>query len=431
MSVSLYKGSKKSIIEKSYITAFDNSIFSIINISIGGKTMDFLERIKELWKRIADQRGIVQTEEAAKTSFVMPFLQTLGYDVFNAAEVIPEFIADWAAKKGEKVDYMIKVANQTVMLIECKQVNDALDASKESQLANYFHHVQECNIGVLTNGIVYKFYTDLNAENIMDTEPFFVFDFGTLKDGHISKLEMFSKANITKTDVINSDIIKIRNYAAAVEVLRREFANPSEDLVKYVIKQMPFIKRANEAVVEEFREHIKKAVVQFEQDFFDAQIARLKETTQPPTQDQQTKAAEIVTEKSAIQTTVEEMQALSIVRSLLYKTVPSEKIVLKDSENYCDISYATVGSPRIVRLHFSDPSHLFISFPGNPDLVTLGKIEIKSIEKLNEHGDKITSTVTKILSAREQAKEQAKKEVRPVETKQQTGEKSNTEEVIQ
>jgi predicted type IV restriction endonuclease len=390
--------------------------------------MDFLERVKELGKKISDQRGIVQTEEAAKTSFVMPFLQTLGYEVFNAAEVIPEFIADWAAKKGEKVDYMIKVANQTVMLIECKQANDALDASKESQLANYFHHVQECNIGVLTNGIVYKFYTDLNAENIMDTEPFFVFDFGTLKDGHISKLEMFSKANITKTDVINSDIIKIRNYAAAVEVLRREFANPSEDLVKYVIKQMPFIKRANETVVEEFREHIKKAVIQFEQDFFDAQIARLKETTQSPPTDQQAKPSEIITEKPAIQTTVEEMQALAIVCSLLYKTVPSEKIVLKDSENYCDISYATAGSPRIVRLHFNDQNHLFISFPGNPDLVTLGKVEIKSVEKLNEHSDKITSTVSKILSAREQAKEQSKKEPKQPEMK---SEKSNTDEIAQ
>lgn len=379
--------------------------------------MDFLERVKELGKRISDQRGIVQTEEAAKTSFVMPFLQTLGYDVFNAAEVIPEFIADWAAKKGEKVDYMIKVANQTVMLIECKQVNDALDASKESQLANYFHHVQECSIGVLTNGIVYKFYTDLNAENIMDTEPFFVFDFGTLKDGHISKLEMFSKANITKTDVINSDIIKIRNYAAAVEVLRREFANPSDDWVKYITKQLPFIKKCTESVVEEFREHIKKAVIQFEQDFFDAQIARLKETTQTQPSDQPAKPSEIITEKPAIQTTVEEMQALSIVRSMLYKTIPSEKVVLKDSENYCDISYATTGWPRIVRLHFTDPSHLFISFPGNSDLVTLGKVEIKSVEKLNEHSDKITSTVTKILSAREQAKEQAKKEPKNEQTK--------------
>ncbi len=369
--------------------------------------MDFVEKIKELSKKIADQKGLVGTEQAAKTSFVLPFLQILGYDVFNAAEVIPEYIADWAAKKGEKVDYTIKVGPQTVMLIECKQVGDNLDASKESQLANYFHHVQECNIGVLTNGIVYKFYTDLNAENIMDTEPFFVFDFGALKESHITRLEMFSKANITKTDVINSDIIKIRNYSATVEVLRREFANPSEDLVKYVTKQMQFIKRCNDAILEEFREHIKKAVIQFEQDFFDAQIARLKETTQAQQSDQQAKPTETVVEKSAIMTTVEEMQALAIVKSILFKMIPPEKIVLRDSENYCDI---LTSNTRIIRLYFNDPGMLQISFPTNPDFEKLGKIEIKSVDKLIEHADKITATIAKILSAKEQAKKEPKSE---------------------
>lgn len=372
--------------------------------------MEFLERIKELGKKISEQKSFVATEQAAKTSFVMPFLQALGYDVFNAVEVIPEYVADWAAKKGEKVDYTIKVGGQTMMLLECKQVDDTLDAAKENQLANYFHHVQECNIGVLTNGIVYKFYTDLNAENIMDTEPFFVFDFTAFKDPHIARLEMFSKANITKTDVINSDIIKIRNYSATIEALKKDFSNPADDWVKYIIKQMPFIKRSTEAVVEEFREHIKKAVVQFEQDFFDAQIARLKETTQAPTPEQQAKPTEQPPEKSSIQTTVEEMQALSIVRSMLYKIIPSEKIALKDSENYCNISYVTTGWPTIVRLNFSDPNKLSISFPGNPDLTSLGKIEIKSVEKLNDHSDKIVATIQKILQAREQAKEQAKKE---------------------
>ena len=47
------------------------------------------------------------TEEAAKTALVMPFIQALGYDVFNPSEVIPEYTADVGTKKGEKVDYAI------------------------------------------------------------------------------------------------------------------------------------------------------------------------------------------------------------------------------------------------------------------------------------------------------------------------------------
>jgi len=74
--------------------------------------MDLIDRLSDLSSRIARQKDAVSTEEAAKTAFVLPFLQALGYDVFNPGEVIPEFTADHGVKKGEKVDYAIKIDGQ-------------------------------------------------------------------------------------------------------------------------------------------------------------------------------------------------------------------------------------------------------------------------------------------------------------------------------
>lgn len=360
--------------------------------------MEFIEKVRNHAKRVMEHKGFASTEEATKTSLILPFLQMLGYDVFNATQVIPEYVADWAEKKGEKVDYTIKVGNKTVMLIECKQVNDPLDVSKENQLANYFHHLQDCNVGVLTNGIVYKFYTDLNAENIMDSEPFFVFDFTSYKEWQIKRLEMFSLENITKTDEINNDIIKTRNFVAVTRFLKKEMSEPSDELIKLAIKQMPFIKKASEPIIEEFKDHFKKAHLQNQQDYFDAQISRLKEAQQA---EQEQKPVDSAPAKPTFITSIEELQALAVIKSMLWNIVPAEKICLRDAENHCDISYATTGWPRIVRLYFNDPNMLQITFPTHPDYIKLGKIDIKTVEKLNEHSEKIISTAKLILTPKE------------------------------
>src|SRR5690606_18476464 len=72
------------------------------------RAMEFNERITALAAKVGNRREMIQTEEAAKNAFVMPFISTvLGYDVFDPLEVVPEFTADVGVKKGEKVDYAV------------------------------------------------------------------------------------------------------------------------------------------------------------------------------------------------------------------------------------------------------------------------------------------------------------------------------------
>ena len=79
--------------------------------------MDFKDIIKQIAGRVNSLRENIQTEEATKNAFVMPFIQALGYDVFNPVEVVPEFISDIGIKKGEKIDYAIfKDGNPTILI---------------------------------------------------------------------------------------------------------------------------------------------------------------------------------------------------------------------------------------------------------------------------------------------------------------------------
>ena len=148
--------------------------------------MDFEEKIKRFIERIEKLKNSINTEEATKTSLIMPFFQILGYDVFNPDEFTPEYVADVGIKKGEKVDYAI-ILNETVtILIEAKSINENLK-KHDSQLFRYFG-TTTAKFAILTNGCEYKFYTDLDELNKMDSTPFLNINLLELKDTDIIEL---------------------------------------------------------------------------------------------------------------------------------------------------------------------------------------------------------------------------------------------------
>ena len=128
--------------------------------------MDFIDEIKQYSKRVSNLKDSLSTEEATKTSLIMPFFALLGYDVFNPEEFVPEYTADVGIKKGEKVDYAILSNGEPVMLIECKAVKEELK-KHDSQLFRYFG-TSKAKFAILTNGIIYRFFTDLDEPNKMD-----------------------------------------------------------------------------------------------------------------------------------------------------------------------------------------------------------------------------------------------------------------------
>ena len=141
--------------------------------------MGFNENLLQLSERILSIKPNILTEEATKMSMIIPFFQLLGYDVFNPLEFCPEYTADVGIKKGEKVDYAIIINGDPAILIECKSCTETLD-KHSSQLFRYFG-TTTAKFGILTNGVVYRFYTDLDESNKMDLTPFLEIDMDNLK----------------------------------------------------------------------------------------------------------------------------------------------------------------------------------------------------------------------------------------------------------
>jgi hypothetical protein len=135
-----------------------------------------LNRLKSIASTYQSAQQQIQTEEATKTALIMPFFAALGFNVFNPLEVVPEIIADIGDKKGEKIDYALKSGDEHLMLVECKKCTVNLDQKNVSQLFRYFGALRtklNVRIGILTNGIDYNFYADLDKDNVLDPIPFF------------------------------------------------------------------------------------------------------------------------------------------------------------------------------------------------------------------------------------------------------------------
>ena len=164
--------------------------------------MEINIQLKSLADKINQLKSKIETEESTKHAFVLPFINILGYDAFNPLEVVPEFTADLGLKKGEKVDYAIFQNGEPILIVECKSWKEKLTIHN-SQLFRYFH-VTKTRFALLTNGINYQFFTDLDDQNKMDEKPFLEFDITNLKENTINEIAKFHKANFDINNIVNN-----------------------------------------------------------------------------------------------------------------------------------------------------------------------------------------------------------------------------------
>ena len=219
--------------------------------------MEFEVKIKELGERVSELKNTIKTEEATKTSLIMPFFQTLGYDVFNPNEFTPEYIADVGIKKGEKVDYAIFLNEEISILIEAKAVTEKLE-KHDSQLFRYFG-TTKAKFAILTNGIIYKFYTDLEKPNVMDTTPFLEINMEDLKNNDIQQLQKFKKENYD-TESILSTASDLKYVGLIKKIFKEEITSPSDEFVKLLLNEGVYDGVKNSKVIEKFKPLIKKAL---------------------------------------------------------------------------------------------------------------------------------------------------------------------------
>jgi len=224
--------------------------------------MDIMTAIENICKIYNESSNeVAKSEEATKHTLILPFIQSLGYNPFNPKEVVPEFKADFAQKNSNKVDYAIFKDGKLVMLIEAKKCGASLDVTQEKQLLYYFN-ATEAIIGLLTNGFEYRFYSDLEEKNKMDSIPFLKFTIDDI-DCHVVKaLEKFSK-NAFDMDIIKSIATDLKYISLTKAYLTEQLVNPSDDFVKTIARQIGYKGNLNTQAVTMFKYITSKAFAQF------------------------------------------------------------------------------------------------------------------------------------------------------------------------
>jgi hypothetical protein len=307
--------------------------------------MDFKDSVLQFASRVEKLLPQIQTEEATKNALVMPFLQLLGYDVFNPFEVNPEFVADIGIKKGEKVDYAILKEGKAILLVECKHYKENLDPHN-SQLFRYFH-TTDARFSLLTNGLTFRFYTDLIAQNKMDDKPFFEFKITEIKDNEIAELKKFHKSyfdidNITNTASELKYLNEIRNLLVV------EMATPSEDFVRYFTKKV-YPSMVTQKVLEQFTAITKRA---FSLLISDSINDRLK-TALKTEAEQVEPLTDAIPVDPTVETTEEEIEAFLIVKSILRRHIDVKRIFLRDAQSYCAILLDDNNRKPLCRFYFN------------------------------------------------------------------------------
>ena len=236
--------------------------FGVFYMPLNLYASDFQKKIQTLSLQIPEIIPDIKTEEATKNSLIMPFISALGYDVFYIKEVVPEYTADVGVKQGEKVDYAIMRNGIPIMLIECKTAEISLNSKHINQLFRYFS-VTDARIGILTNGIIYQFYSDLDKKNKMDSVPFFEINLQNIDSAQIKELELFTKSMF--------DINRIRPTAEDLKytqeikaILHQELSatNPSDDFVHFLGKKV-YQGRMTAKVRKRFRKIVRQAFHEF------------------------------------------------------------------------------------------------------------------------------------------------------------------------
>lgn len=298
--------------------------------------MDFDEQVSQFSKRVGSLKNQIQTEEATKTALIMPFFQLLGYDIFNPSEFVPEYIADIGIKKGEKIDYAIFINGELSILLEAKAITE--DLSKHgSQLFRYFATLP-ARFGILTNGIVYKFYADLENPNKMDEKPFLEFDLLDIKDNLIPEIKKFHRDNFNNENILTS-ATELKYTYEMKKVLTKELSNPSDDFIRFMLKDI-YSGMKTQNVIDKFKSTTKKAFAQFINDTLNDRFKAVIEGQSEAAVSFETQPIPIVPEDDKakkIVTTLEELEAFAIVKSVLKGVVDLSRLYYRDTESYLGI----------------------------------------------------------------------------------------------
>ncbi|HDZ73505.1 MAG TPA: restriction endonuclease [Aurantimonas coralicida] len=348
--------------------------------------MSFDEKLRSLSDRLRNHSSSMATEEAVKTAVVLPFLSALGYDVFNPAEVIPEFTADAVGKKGERVDYAIQIDGSIRILIECKPITCILEKQHLAQLYRYFS-VTDAKFAILTNGRTFQFHTDLEAPNRLDDRPFLTFDLSELNANLLPELSKFAKEGFDVDGVLQS-----ANRLKYTSALKRTIANliddPTEDFVRLVSADLRD-GHFTATVKAQFTPLVRSAFREMIRDMVQNRITSALESSNTVDAEPE----DVPVDEDEVVTTDEEKEAFMIIRAIAREVIPPSRVHMRDQKTYCGILIDNNNRKPLARLWFNRATQYLGLFDGEKE----DKVRIETLDHIYEYTDRIRATAQRYV----------------------------------
>lgn len=324
----------------------------------------------------------IENEETTKTALIQPFITALGYDVSDPTEVIAEFTSDVGFKQHEKVDYAVMMDGKPKILIECKSTNVDIDKIGADQLVRYFI-LTEARFGILTNGVIYKFYTDIEKPNVMDTKPFLEVDMRKLTEGTVKELEKFSKNSFNVDRIINR-VNELKYNLEIKKIFENDLEYPSDEFIRYFVKQIYPHGVITNNVKKQFSPIVKKALNQYIKDQVNELAHNILNATTDDVETEDEKPG------TRVITTEDELEGFYIVRAILSEIIDIERVVIRDKISYCGILLDNNNRKPICRFHFKNYNKIIsiVDDDRNEE-----KIAIQTVGDLYKYSDKIKARV--------------------------------------
>lgn len=361
--------------------------------------MDFAVQIKALASRIPTMISSLQTEEATKQVLILPFIQALGYNVFDLQEVIPEFDANVGTSRKYKLDYAILKDGKPIILIECKGVSDKLEKDDAyTQLFHYYAAV-DARIGVLTNGVIYRFYADLDKQHVMDKKPFLEIDLLNLKDSLLEELKRITKSSFNVDEMISA-ATDMKYVGGILGILTEQMNSPSEDFTRIFFSRLCPEKVFAANAKNQFADYTQRALKQFVLDQVNISLGASGFTSNASTSAEintPSTSAEESGNKSSENTSIfteEERQAYYMIKAILHKVVVPSRVFYRDAQSYCGILLDDNNRKPICRLYFNNPKALKIGlFDHGSEEKQEQKVEIATLDDIYQFSDQLQATV--------------------------------------
>ncbi|WP_412983439.1 type I restriction endonuclease [Nostoc sp. UIC 10607] len=304
-------------------------------------------------------------------ALIVPFLSALGYDVYDPSEVMPEYVADFAIKKAgqfEKVDYALAINGNKVMLVEAKARGQKAEAH-DGQLSRYFNGLLTTKVAIVTNGVDYRFFTDLHDKNVMDKEPFFTFNILEYDIKDIENLKFFHRDNFEVTAITNhaEEMVYVKGMTQLLGNLLR---SPSEEFVRFLVTELGTLAPSYEIkgritgkIIDKFKPIVKKSIQGSLVELMTRSLSQ--EITQPVEveveQEIEEEEKQQESQESKIVTTAEEIEAFEKIKAIT-KTSMSYNFELqyRDTASYFGINLGK-STWWFLRLYLTSQKKSFIT----------------------------------------------------------------------